>query len=55
VSIPPNAKGWLSLSAAEAATYKLNGNPLIKPVVQDGMTGYELQAGTYSFEVTGVR
>ena len=55
VTIPPNASGWLPLSAAEAATYKLNGNPLEKQAVKDGKTGYELAAGTYSFEVTGVR
>jgi alpha-L-rhamnosidase len=55
VTIPPNASGWLPLSAAEAATYTLKENMRVKPVVQDGKSGYELAAGTYSFVVTGVR
>jgi alpha-L-rhamnosidase len=55
VTIPPNANGWLSLSEAEAASYTLNGKPLGKPSAKDGKTGYELAAGTYSFEVSGVR
>jgi alpha-L-rhamnosidase len=55
VTIPPNASGWLSLPAAEAATYTLNGKPLEKLAVMDDMTGYKLEAGTYSFEVTGIK
>jgi alpha-L-rhamnosidase len=55
VAIPPNAKGRLHLSEAEAANYTLNGEPLIKPSAKDGNTGYELAAGTYSFVVTGVK
>jgi alpha-L-rhamnosidase len=55
VTIPPNANGWLHLSEAEAANYTLNGKPLAKPSEKEGKTGYELAAGTYSFEVTGVK
>jgi alpha-L-rhamnosidase len=55
VTIPPNAKGLLPLSAAEATAYTLNGKPLAKLAVKDGKTGYELAAGTYSFVVTGVK
>ncbi|MGO9316910.1 MAG: family 78 glycoside hydrolase catalytic domain [Terracidiphilus sp.] len=55
VTIPPNAKGWLRLSQVEAANFTLNGKPLVKPVEKDGRTGYEFEAGTYSFEVMGVR
>ena len=55
VTIPPNAKGWLSLSQVEAATYSRNGKPLEKPAIQDGMTGYKFKAGTYSFVVTGIK
>jgi alpha-L-rhamnosidase len=52
VTIPPNTSGWLSLTEAEAATYTLNRKPLAMPA---GKAGYELEAGTYSFEVTGVK
>jgi alpha-L-rhamnosidase len=55
VTIPPNANGWLRLTVAEAANYTLNGKPLVKPAIRDDMPGYELEAGTYSFEVTGVQ
>jgi alpha-L-rhamnosidase len=55
VTIPPNANGRLSLTEAEAATYSLNGKPLVMPAMKDGIRGYKLEAGTYSFEVTGVR
>jgi alpha-L-rhamnosidase len=55
VTIPPNTSGWLSLTAAEAASYTLNGKPLVNPAVRDGMTGYKLESGTYSFEVAGVK
>ena len=55
VTIPPNASGWLSLTAAEAASYTLNAIPLEKPAEKDGKSGYELEAGTYRFEVTGVK
>jgi len=55
VTIPPNANGWLHLSAPEAANYTLNGKPLAKPAEKEGKAGYEFASGTYSFEVTGVR
>jgi alpha-L-rhamnosidase len=55
VTIPPNANGRLHLSETEAATYTLNGKPLVAPAMKDGIQGYKLAAGTYSFEVTGVR
>jgi alpha-L-rhamnosidase len=60
VTIPPNANGWLSLTATEAATYTLNGkslaaSPHAKPSAKNGKSGYEFAAGTYSFEVTGIK
>jgi alpha-L-rhamnosidase len=55
VTIPPNTTGRLHLSEAEAATYTLNGKPRVKPITKDGKTGYEFAAGTYSFDVTGLR
>jgi hypothetical protein len=55
VTIPPNANGRLRFSEAEAATYTIDGHPLVEPFVNDGKPSYGLSAGTYSFEVTGVR
>jgi alpha-L-rhamnosidase len=55
VTIPPNANGWLRLTEVEAANYTLNGKPLVKPAIRDDMPGYELEAGTYSFIVTGIK
>jgi alpha-L-rhamnosidase len=55
VTIPPNTKGTLRIPEAEAANYTLNGKPLAKPAVMDGKTGFELEAGTYSFVVTGIK
>jgi alpha-L-rhamnosidase len=55
VTIPPNANARLRLSETEAASYTLNGKPLVMPPMKDGIRGYKLAAGTYSFEVTGVR
>ena len=54
VTIPANTTGWLGLSAAEAAKYKLDGAPLaasklVKPTY--GQNGFELPAGSYNFEV----
>jgi alpha-L-rhamnosidase len=54
VTIPPNTTGWLRLSETEPASYTLYGKPLVKIAIRDDMPGYELEAGTYSFEVTGV-
>ena len=60
VTIPPNAMAWLGLTDAEAAKYKLNdvrltSNRVATPATKDGRTGYDLSAGTYSFEVTDVQ
>ena len=56
VTIPANTTGWLSLSAAEAAKYKLEGVPLTaselaKATTQAGQSGFVLAAGSYSFEI----
>jgi alpha-L-rhamnosidase len=53
VSIPANTTGWL---ATDTARYKLNGVPLsdnqqIKASTRDGQSGFELPAGSYSFQV----
>jgi alpha-L-rhamnosidase len=60
VTIPANATAWLRVTDAEAGRYKLNGSllagsKLARPSTKDGQTGYELAAGTYSFEVTDVQ
>jgi hypothetical protein len=57
VSIPANTTGWLALDGSEAAKYKLDGAPLAssklaKAVTRDGASGYELAAGSYSFQVS---
>ncbi len=56
VTIPANTTGWLPLSAAEAAKYKLDGvalsaSKLAKAGTQNGKSGYELAPGNYSFVV----
>jgi alpha-L-rhamnosidase len=56
VTIPANTTGWLAVSGAEAAKYKLDGAALIKnPHAQadtrDGRSGFELVPGSYTFEV----
>jgi alpha-L-rhamnosidase len=56
VTIPANTTGWLSLSNAAGAKYKLEGAPLAgnklaKTATRDGQSGYELAAGSYSFQV----
>jgi len=60
LTVPANATGWLSLSEAEAAKYKLDGQALagsstVKASTQMGQAGYELPAGSYRFEVSGIR
>jgi alpha-L-rhamnosidase len=57
VTVPANTSGWLPLTAAQAAKYKLEGETisasrLAKYVTHDGETGYELAPGSYSFVVT---
>ena len=59
LTIPANATGWLPLNEAEAAKYKLDGqalagNAMVKASSQMGQAGYELPAGIYRFEVSGV-
>jgi alpha-L-rhamnosidase len=56
VAIPPNTTGWLPLNAAQALKYKLQGsallgNPRVKAATRDGESGFELQPGTYAFEI----
>jgi len=56
VTIPANTTGWLSLSLAEAAKYKLEGAPLAanklaKAAAHGGQSGFELPAGSYNFAV----
>jgi alpha-L-rhamnosidase len=60
VTIPANATAWLRISNAAAAGYLLNGIPLsasklAKLSSQEGQAGYELAAGTYSFDVAHVQ
>ena len=59
VTIPANASGWLPLTEAEAAHYKIDGAAIDKSA---GLTrgseaeqGYVLPAGTYVFDVDGVK
>lgn len=56
VTLPANTTGWLELSADEAGQYKLDGVPLAqstlaKEATRDGKSGFELEAGSYSFAV----
>jgi alpha-L-rhamnosidase len=56
LTIPPNTKGWLRLNAIEAKGYILDGMRLdksthAKATSHDGVNGYELDAGTYTFSV----
>jgi len=57
VTIPANTIGWLSVDTSTAAKYKLDGKPLAESrearvKIQDGNSGFELQAGTYTFQVS---
>jgi alpha-L-rhamnosidase len=57
VTLPPNTTGWLKLSAGEAEKYKVEGAPLAqsrfaKAATRDGQAGYELGAGTYTFQMS---
>jgi alpha-L-rhamnosidase len=56
VTIPANTTGWLPLSAAEAAKYKLDGSNLIgssvaTPATRNDQSGFELVPGSYTFEI----
>jgi len=60
LTIPANSKGWLPISTAEAANYKLDGtaiaqSKLVEATQRDQQSGFELPAGTYHFEVSGIR
>ncbi len=55
-TIPANTTGWLDVSAAQAASYMLNGKALAhsrqaKAATRDGRPGFELQPGVYTFTV----
>ena len=57
VTIPANTRGWLPLSATEAAHYKLEGeslssSKLAKAATLDHQIGFELAPGSYTFAVT---
>jgi alpha-L-rhamnosidase len=56
VTIPANTTGWLSLTTAEAAKYKLDGAPLsgsklARETTRNNQSGFELAPGSYSFQV----
>jgi len=56
VTLPANTTGWLRLSADQAARYKLDGVPLgqskqSKAVTRGSESGFELEAGSYTFTV----
>ena len=58
LTIPPNAKGELPVSADQVGSFKLIGQPLAQSArihslrQADGNVWYELPAGTYEFTVT---
>jgi alpha-L-rhamnosidase len=56
VTIPANTTGWLPLSTGQAATYKVDGasiieSKLVTSASRDGLNGFELAPGSYTFEV----
>ncbi len=56
VTIPANTTGWLDVNVNEAASYKLEGvaltaSKLAKATILGQKTGFELAAGSYTFEV----
>jgi len=57
LTIPANASGWIPQSETEAASYKLDGVPLAQSKRVKGTqgNGFSLPAGSYSFEVTGLK
>ena len=53
VTLPANTTGWLG---GDTAKYKLSGvalgaNQQVKPGKRDGQSGFEIPAGSYTFEV----
>ena len=60
LTIPANAIGWLPLSSTEAPNYKLDGSAItqsksVESAQKDQQTGFTLRAGTFHFEVNGIR
>jgi alpha-L-rhamnosidase len=60
LTVPANTTGWLPLSNSEASSYKLDGQPiaqskLVEAAQKEGRSGFTLPAGTYSFDVSGIR
>jgi alpha-L-rhamnosidase len=56
VTLPANTTGWIALNADQAAKYKIGGvsiteSKLAKTGTRGGQSGFELAAGSYSFEV----
>ena len=56
VTIPANTTGWLPLAAGQAAKYRLDGASLAESKLatsasREGLAGYELAPGSYTFEV----
>jgi alpha-L-rhamnosidase len=56
LTLPANTRGWLPVTADEAAKYKLDGAPLkssklAKAETRDGQAGFALEAGQYTFSV----
>lgn len=56
ITIPANTTGWLEVSDAQAAKYKLDGTPigqskLAKASQRGGQSGFELEPGAYIFTV----
>jgi len=56
VTIPANASGWLRLSEAQAAHYKIDGVAIGQSkTVTGSQGGYSLSAGSYAFDIDGVK
>jgi len=56
VTIPANASGWLPLSEAQAAHYKIDGVAIGQSkTVTGSQGGYSLPAGSYAFDIDGVK
>jgi alpha-L-rhamnosidase len=56
VTIPANTTGWLPFAAGQAAKYKLDGSAiaeskLVTLASREGLSGFELPPGSYTFEV----
>jgi alpha-L-rhamnosidase len=56
LTLPANTTGWLSLDSADAAKFKLEGvslqeSKLARAITRGEWRGYELQSGSYSFQV----